>query len=73
MKFTEDHVEQACLDWLESLDYSVLHGPDTSPDGDTTERAAYDVNILIKCFKTAFPTINPHLSSDARDYVLHKL
>ena len=38
-KFTEDHVEQACLDWLESLGYGVLHGPDISPDGEARERA----------------------------------
>ena len=45
-KFTEDHVEQACLDWLEALGYGVLHGPDISPDGDAPERAAYDATIL---------------------------
>ncbi|MEC8887251.1 MAG: type I restriction endonuclease subunit R [Pseudomonadota bacterium] len=72
-KFTEDHVEQACLDWLEALGYGILHGPDISPDGDTPERAAYDVTILIGRFKTAFHTINPHLSSDACDYALRKL
>lgn len=72
-KFTEDHVEQACLDWLEVLDYSVLHGPDISPDGDAPERAAYDATILIDRFKTAFYTINPHLSADACDYALRKL
>ena len=72
-KFTEDHVEQACLDWLEDLGYGVLHGPDISPDGDTPERAAYDVTILIDRFKTAFHTINPHLSTDACDYALRKL
>ena len=47
-RFTEDHVEQACLDWLEALGYSILHGPDISPDGDAHERAAYDANILIE-------------------------
>ena len=53
-KFTEDHVEQACLDWLEELGYSILHGPDISPDGDNPERAAYDVSILIDRFKNSF-------------------
>ncbi len=72
-KFTEDHVEQACLDWLEALDYGILHGPNISPDGDAPERAAYDVTILIKRFKTAFHTINPHLNSDACNYALRKL
>ena len=64
-KFTEGHVEQACLAWLEALDYGVLHGPDISPDGDASERAAYDATILIGRFKCAFNTINPHLSADA--------
>ncbi len=72
-KFTEDHLEQACLDWLEDLDYGVLHGPDISPDGDAPERAAYDATILIERFTTAFHTINPHLSADACDYALRKL
>ena len=72
-KFTEDHVEQACLDWLEELGYGVLHGPDISPDGEARERAAYDSTILIDRFKSAFHTINPHLSSDACDYALRKL
>jgi len=72
-KFTEDHVEQACLDWLEALGYSVLHGPDISPDGYTPERAAYDVTILIDRFKTAFHNINPNLSANAYDDALRKL
>ncbi len=72
-KFTEDHVEQACLDWLEELGYGVLHGPHISPDGEARERAAYDSTILIDRFKSAFHTINPHLSSDACDYALRKL
>jgi len=72
-KFTEDHVEQACLDWLKTLGYSILHGPDISPDGDMPERAAYDSTILIERFKTAFHKINPNLSSDACDYALRKL
>lgn len=72
-KFTEDHVEQACLEWLETLGYSILHGPNISPDGDTPERAAYDANILIERFKSAFYNINPHLNADACDYALRKL
>ena len=72
-RFTEDHVEQACLDWLKALDYDVLHGPDISPDGSAPERGAYDATILIERFKTAFHNINPHLSSDACDYALRKL
>ena len=72
-RFKEDHVEQACLDWLEELGYGVLHEPDIAPDSDAPERASYNATILIDRFKTAFHTINPHLSDDACDHALHKL
>ena len=46
-KFSESHVEDAALDWLNGLGYDVLHGPDISPDGPSPERAAYDDVILL--------------------------
>jgi len=74
-KFTEDHVEQACLDWLGELGYGVLHGPDISPDGNEgdRERTAYDSVILIDRFKNTFKQINPQLSEDACEHALRKL
>ena len=72
-KITENDVEQVCIDWLEALDYGVLHGSNISPDGDAPERVAYDATILIGRFKTAFSAINPHLNADACDYALRKL
>ena len=33
--FTESVVEDAALAWLESLGYTVKHGPDITPGGDT--------------------------------------
>jgi type I restriction enzyme, R subunit len=74
-KLTEDHVEQACLDWLNELGYGVLHGPDISPDGNEgeRERAAHDVVLLIERFKNAFKKINPQLSEDACEHALRKL
>ncbi len=34
-RFSESVVEEAALGWLEALGYSVAHGPDISPGGDT--------------------------------------
>ena len=34
-RFTESVVEDAALAWLESLGYTIKHGPDISPVGDT--------------------------------------
>jgi type I restriction enzyme R subunit len=72
-KFTEDHVEQACLDWLGELGYGVLHGPDISPEGTEPERAAYDWVILVERFKEAFNRLNPKLGEDACDHALRKM
>jgi type I restriction enzyme, R subunit len=72
-KFTEDHVEQACLDWLDELGYGVLHGPDISPEGANIERAAHDAVLLIERFKNAFRQINPQLNDDACEHALRKL
>ncbi len=73
MKLTENDVENACLEWLAVLGYSVLRGADISPDGDAPERASYDSTLLIQRFKTAFHSINPHLDADACGHALRKL
>jgi len=72
-KFTESHVEDATLDWLHGLGYSVLHGPDISPDGPTPERVSYDQVLLVVRLRNALARINPHLPSETLDDVLRKL
>ena len=71
--YNEDFVEQAHLDILEELGYSVLHGRDICPEADTPERVSYGDVILEERFKAAFQTINPHLDEEACDFVLRKL
>ncbi len=34
-KFAESVVEDAALAWLEGLSYTIKHGPDITPGGDT--------------------------------------
>ena len=40
-RLTESVVEQAALECLESLGWSVAHGPDIAPDTTGTERTDY--------------------------------
>jgi len=35
VRFSESVVEEAALGWLETLGWTVAHGPDISPGGDT--------------------------------------
>ncbi len=42
ISITENHVENAALEWLFELGYAVAHGPDISPDGPSPEGTNYD-------------------------------
>lgn len=72
-KFTESHVEEAALDWLEGMGYEVLHGPDISPDGSNPERASYGDVLLIDRFREALRKLNPHLPAETLEEVLRKV
>ena len=43
---TESTVEDAALAWLESLGWSVAHGPDIAPDTPGAERSDYGAVVL---------------------------
>ena len=73
MKFSESHVEDAALEWLAGLGYTVLHGPDISPDGATPERVSYDQVLLIGRFREALQRLNPHLPAETLEEVLRKV
>jgi len=49
-QLTESAVEEACLDWLESLGYEQLFGPDISPSDDQAgvERGSFE-DVLLEC------------------------
>lgn len=44
--FTESVVEEATLTWLESLGWSVAHGPETAPGEIATEWTGYKEVVL---------------------------
>ena len=73
MKFSESHVEEASLEWLAGLGYSVLHGPDISPEGENPERASHSQVLLIRRFREALERLNPQLPADILDEVLRKV
>lgn len=67
---TEDHVEQATLEWLSALGWEVGHGPDVSPpDGKTpgAERDTYREAALRHRLRDAIKRLNPHIPAGAQD------
>ncbi|WP_296645680.1 type I restriction endonuclease subunit R [Thiobacillus sp. 63-78] len=73
---SEDAVEQAMLEWLASLGWSVAHGPDISPpDAKTpgTERDSYREVALRHRLADAIARLNPHIPPGARDDALRRV
>ena len=73
MKFSESHVEDAALEWLSSLGYAVIHGPDVFPDCTKPERVSYDQVLLIGRLQEAVKHLNPDLPAETLEEVLRKV
>ena len=66
---TESVVETAALAWLESLGWTIAHGPDIAAE----ERADYGQVILEQRLRDALARLNPSLPASALDDALRKL
>lgn len=85
--FAESVVEDAALAWFEELGYTVLHGPDISPGGDTLtlplyrqaaprsqrERESYSDVVLENRLRQALVRLNPALPHEALEDAYRKL
>jgi type I restriction enzyme R subunit len=71
--FAESTVESAALAWLESLEWSILHGPDIAPDTIAAERTDYNQVVIERRLKDALARLNPALPTEAIDDAYRKL
>ena len=72
-RFSESVVEEAALDWLDSLGWTVVHGPDIAPDTLAAERADYGQVILERRLRDALAQLNPDLPAEALEDSFRKL
>ncbi|MGQ9652264.1 MAG: type I restriction endonuclease subunit R, partial [Phycisphaerae bacterium] len=72
-KFTESVVEEAVLEWLDSLGYAILHGPDIAPGETAAERDNYGQVVLENRLRQALQRLNPQVPADAIDEAFRKL
>ena len=70
---SESTVEGAALDWLASLGWTALHGPDIAPGTPTAERADYGGAVLHGRLRSALAQLNPDLPDDAIEDALGRL
>ena len=59
--FTESIVEQATLAWLESLGWTIKHGPEIAPGELAAERADFGQVLLTQRLQDAVAQLNPTL------------
>ena len=71
--FGESTVEDAALDWLKSLGWSIAHGADIAPDTLGAERTDYGEVVLERRLRDALARLNPELPSTAWDDAFRKL
>ena len=70
---TEADVEQATLDWLAAVGWSVAHGLDIAPDAPGAERADFAQVMLERRLRDALAALNPDLPASALDDACRRL
>jgi len=64
-KFTESDLEEAALEWLEELGYSIAFGPNIAPDGEAMERRTWRDVLLEGRLVEALERINRGVPGEA--------
>ena len=72
-KIYESDIEEAALNWLAELGYTVLHGPDIASDTLNAERATYKEVVLTHRLQEAVARLNPEIPVDAREEAIRKV
>ncbi len=64
-RIVESEVEDAALQWLENLGWSIAHGPDIAPDAPGAERRDYTEVVLEQRLRDTLALLNPQLPDSA--------
>jgi type I restriction enzyme R subunit len=70
---SESDIEKITLEWLDSLEYNILNGPSIAPGESNAERDDYYIPILPSRLRHALISINPKISANAIEDVIHKI
>jgi len=71
--FSESVVEEAALDWLRELGYSVLPGQEAVPGVGLGFRESYEEVVLAGVLQSALARLNPSLPGEALEDAFRKL
>ena len=69
----EDHLEDMCLEWLEGLGWTRLHGEALAPGGSEHARERWSDVVLAPRLRNSIQALNPSLASGEVDAAVAKL
>lgn len=69
----EDHLEEVCLDWLEGLGWTRMHGEALAPGGTDRARERWSEVVLSPRLREAVARLNPKLSGAEVDATVARL
>ncbi|MFN4054074.1 MAG: type I restriction endonuclease subunit R, partial [Alishewanella aestuarii] len=69
----ENHLEEACFNWLSELGYEVLAGDEVSPGGSSQDRERYSEVVLASRLRAALEKFNPTCSASEINEALTKI
>jgi len=69
----ESEVEEVALEILSELGYTVINGPDISPDGKNPERKSYQDVVLVGRLRRAIDKFNPNIPEEAKEEAIKKV
>lgn len=69
----ENHLEEACFNWLSELGYEVLTGDEVSPGGSSQDRERYSEVVLASRLRAALEKFNPTCSAAEINEALNKV
>lgn len=72
-KYLESDLEEATLEWLAEMDYSILAGPEIAHDGDCPERDSYHDVVLTERLREALIRINEDVPRAAIDLAVQRV
>ena len=70
---TESTVEEAALEILDGLGYTILHGPEIAPGELLAERTEYSEVVFVGRLQQALARINPRVPAEAIEEAVRKI
>ena len=73
MPLNESDLENAALEWFETIGYATAHGPELAPGERHAERASFHDVVLVDRLREAIARLNPLIPQEAQEEALHKI